>query len=593
MLKSSRIPSNDARPAKQLSGGCAVLFGLPFILAGLAVGWFAYYPGISGWWSARGWEEVPCQIENVNLQSKHSKKGSDTYQTTASYRYRYHGREFRGDKVGLFGGADNIGDFQQQAYEQMRTFEQQSRPFRCYVNPAHPEQSVLFRDLRWGLLLLTSIFPTLFPLIGGLVAVGGFMQARESAQVRCLAQQHPAEPWHWRKEWSGEMIRESKRGLVVILVVAGWIALVQAPLALAVTLSGELMKSFRSVFALLPSSLALIPLYFAWGRIQTRRALGNLSLRLKQMPTSPGSTLEGELCFDRALSPREVIQAQVLCQRTIITRSSKSTTTTKETLWEHTEMLSASEARRDLKGVMLPLHINIPRDLPCPRVGEASTQTQHEWSLRVTPSGGGKAAVLPLPIFRTTETPDITENDTAQKAELAAPTAEQLISRLRLRGVTAQFDAEGIPELFDCAPGRLRFLALFLLFFGIIWSTAFIALVSQGVPWIFRAIWGLSSPLIVGLGLWMLMHRRRVEFTRDELRVEHHIGRFYSWSEKYAPRHIIGFKYDSNMQSGSQIYYRVRAETTFGKMVTLVDGITGSITAETLVARLDDWRKRK
>lgn len=593
MLKSNPIPSNDVGAAKQLSAGCAALFGLPFILAGLAVGWFAYYPGISGWWAARGWEEVPCQIESVNMQSRQSKKGGATYQTTASYRYRYHGREFRGDKVGLFGGADNIGDFQQRAYEQMRAFEQQSRPFRCYVNPAHPEQSVLFRDLRWGLLLLTSIFPTLFPLIGGLVAVGGFMQARDSAQVRSLIQQYPAEPWRWRKEWSGEMIQESKKGLFAILMAAGWIALVQAPLVLALVLSGELMNSFRSVFALLPSSLALIPLYFALRRIQTHRALGNITLRLKQMPTSPGGILEGELYFDRALSPREVIQAQVLCQRTIITRSSKSTTTTKETLWEHTEMLSASEARRDLKGVVLPLRIAIPRDLPCSRVGETSTQMQHEWSLQVAPGGGGKATVLPLPIFRTTETPDITENDTTQGAELAAPTTEQLISRLRPRGVTAQFDAEGIPELFDCAPGRLRFAALFLLFFGIIWSTAFIALVSQGAPWIFRAIWGLSSPLIVGLGLWMLLHRWRVEFTRDELCMEHHLGRFYSWSEKYAPRHIIGFKYDSNMRSGSQLYYRVRAETTFGKMITLVDGITESITAETLVARLDDWRKRK
>jgi hypothetical protein len=46
------------------------------------------------------------------------------------------------------------------------------------------------------------------------------------------------------------------------------------------------------------------------------------------------------------------------------------------------------------------------------------------------------------------------------------------------------------------------------------------------------------------------------------------------------------------MQSGNQFYYRVLAEATFGKKKTLIDGITESVTAETLAKRLDDWRKR-
>jgi hypothetical protein len=36
----------------------------------------------------------------------------------------------------------------------------------------------------------------------------------------------------------------------------------------------------------------------------------------------------------------------------------------------------------------------------------------------------------------------------------------------------------------------------------------------------------------------------------------------------------------------------VRAETIFGKTKTLVDGITESVTAETLARRLDEWRKQ-
>jgi hypothetical protein len=63
------VLTSAVRPAKQLGGGCAVLFGLPFIVAGLAVGWFLYFPVISTWWSARGWEEVPCWIENAEMKA--------------------------------------------------------------------------------------------------------------------------------------------------------------------------------------------------------------------------------------------------------------------------------------------------------------------------------------------------------------------------------------------------------------------------------------------------------------------------------------------------------------------------------------------
>ena len=53
--------------------------------------------------------------------------------------------------------------------------------------------------------------------------------------------------------------------------------------------------------------------------------------------------------------PREVIQARLVCQRKITQRSGKSTSTTTENIWEHTQTLSASEARREMTGVALPL----------------------------------------------------------------------------------------------------------------------------------------------------------------------------------------------------------------------------------------------
>lgn len=579
-----------------MSGGCMLLFGLPFLLGGLAVGLFLYFPAMHDWWSARGWKEVPCWIENAEMKTSRGSKGGTTHKVEASYRYQYAGRTYHSEEVSFYGGSDNIGDFQQRTHAQIRAFAGKEQPFRCYVNPAQPEQAVLFRDLRWGLLLLMSVFPLIFPLVGGFVSFGLGAESRQTARDRKLQALHPGEPRRWRAEWSGETIQAAKHGLSAFLVVAGWIMLIQGPLALAIIVSGELMRAPLSALALLPCLLTWIPLSGAWQRLQTRRALGQPKLWLKQTPIRPGHMLEGELRLDRVLSLREAIQARLLCQRKITRRSGKNTSTVMELVWEHTQTLAAGEARRDMNGVALPLRVEIPRGLPCAVITDAAadtaSNTQHEWSLELTPSNGGKPATLPLPVFVTAEEAKLAEAEPAHLAEVTTPSTAQLVERLKFRGVQAAFDAQGIPTLIDSPPGQSRGAAIFLIFFGAVWFAIFIVLVKQAAPWPFRLIWGLSSPCILGMGLWTLLYHRRVVITPDELRIITSLASLYSWQETYAPRHLIGFKHDTNLQSGNQSYYRVRAETTFGKQRTLVGGISESIIAEELGKRLEEWRKR-
>lgn len=595
MLRSTR---SSVRSTKQLSGGCAVLFGLPFILAGLAVGAYMYFPMVSSWWSARGWEEVPCWIETAELKTSRGNKGGTNYAAEARYRYEFDRQKFHGDQVSLFGGSDNMGDFQKQAFRQIQLVKGKERQFRCFVNPSKPEQAVLFRDLRWGLLLMLSIFPTIFPLAGFAVSIGGWVQSRKRSINKKLAAKHPDEPWRWRSEWAGDSIQASKDGLPFILAVAGWILVVQLPLALAVVLEGELAKSALAFWALLPTCLAGIPLFFAWKRVKARRVLGRPSLQLKQLPARPGAALVGHLRFDRVLAPLSSISARVLCQRHITRRSGDSQTTAKETIWEHTETLSAAEGWRDANGATLPVNIEIPRGLPCSTVDEASIVTtegeQHVWTLEISSSQSGKPAILPLPMFVTEEEEEAEAKFTeTHPAVIAVLSTGDLISRLKARGLHAEFDSNGIPTSFDCPAGRNRGLSIFLLLFGTVWFAAFLFMEYQGAPLIFRLVWGISAPLILGLGVWMSLHSRRVEIRAGALRILNRLGPFYSWQESFEPRHLTGFTHESNMQSNNQFFYRVQAETIFGKKKTLFDGITESVTAEALAKRLEQWRKRE
>ncbi|WP_395743349.1 DUF3592 domain-containing protein [Prosthecobacter sp.] len=588
---------SSSRSSKPLSGGCAVLFGLPFILGGLAAG-FLYMPAIVSWWSARGWEEAPCWIEKAELKTSHSSKGGTSYRVEAVYRYEFHRHSYHGTQVSFFGGSDNMGDFQQQAFRELETAKNKGRPIHCYVNPSRPEQAVLFRELRWGVLLLMSIFPTLFPLAGALVAIGGGLQSRKAAKNAGLEARHPGEPWRWRTEWVGDAIRPSPDGLPFILAVAGWILLVQLPLALAVVLGGEMAKSPLAACALLPSLLALIPLYFAWKRIRSRRALGQPELRLKKLPLSPGQPLAGELKFARALAPSEVLRARILCERHITRNSGDSHATVEETIWEHTETLSSAMARRDVDGTTLPLSIAIPAGLPSSAVDQESIDNspgeRHVWTLKVSSEQmpGSKPVEFPLPVFATGNTVVDEEHAAQQEAGPPLLTSDDLSARLQARGLQVEFGPGGIPLVIDCPAARFRGAGIFLLVFAAIWSGGFAFLCHQGAPLLFRLFWGITSPLIFAGGVWTLLHSRRVEILAGGLHIANRLGPFFSWGESLEPRHITGFSHDTNMQSGNKFYYRVRAETIFNKKRTLVDGITESVTAETLAERFEEWRKR-
>jgi len=576
--------------AAGLGGGCAALFGSIFIFAGLAIGLFLYFPAILDWWKVRSWEEVPCRIESADVRVAHG-EDSTTYEAQAAYLYQYGGQSFRGERVGLMSGSDNFGDFQQRRADELRTARDEQRTMRCFVNPQNPSESVLFPDLRWGLLLLMSLFPTLFPLAGGFVAFGGIAMAREAAGVIARQRKMPDAPWKWKSEWAGEAITASRDGVLGLLALAGWILLVQTPLTAAVIVSGSLAESLQALFAFAPSALAFFPLKAVMRRLRLRRSLGKVSLVPQAWPLRPGEVLEGRLCFSHALSPMLPLAVRVRAVRKVTRGSGKNSSTSEETLWEHTETLSATEAQRDDRGCSLPLRIELTPDAPGtdvkPLIHVSHERSENLWTLEVLAGEHATPVKLPLPVFGEASS----EVREASNSPLATEmSTEQLQARLQATGVKVDFDAEGIPRSFECPPGRNRALAIFLLFFGTIWFGAMLMIFINDAPFLFRVVWGLSAPAILLFAFYLLIHHRRVDVV-EVLRIVNRVGPFYSKSEALEPRHVVQFIHDNYMRSGNTHLHRVRAETTFGKKLTLVDGITEEATAQKLSERLTLWKK--
>jgi len=82
----------------------------------------------------RSWEETRAQIDDIDLHSVHD-RDSTTHKVVAPYTYKFAGRHYTGERVGLSGLADNIGGWQIGTFQRLREAKGDGRPVVCYVDP--------------------------------------------------------------------------------------------------------------------------------------------------------------------------------------------------------------------------------------------------------------------------------------------------------------------------------------------------------------------------------------------------------------------------------------------------------------------------
>ena len=582
---------------KELSGGCLTLFGLPFLGAGLFMSWL-YFSGYTQWWSAQGWEEVPCWIESAEIESN-----GDTAKATATYRYAYAGRGYHGDRVSFQGGSDNIGDFQQEAHRELARYagkqpggaeldpQQDTRqPFRCYVNPANPAESVLYRTLRWPLQAFMAIFALTFPAVGAGLVLGSLFAMRITKREAALRERHPDEPWKWKAAWAESSIPESATPWnTALYLYTLWSGLVIVPLILTTALSGAFQKEGTSWLVLIFAALWAIPVWFTSQRLRHRSAVGVTRFEAQESPAWPGGTLHGAILLDKPPPPRALAEVSLVCEKRVTRKSGDGTSTTREKIWSHQESVAQDRITRDLAGFRLPVMFTLPADAPVSGPGEDAA-TEHVWKLDLRVAGTAIHSAFEVPVFRTAKSPGLIESAPASVPSILDDASADLPALLAARRIEATFDADGMPQSIVCPPARNVSSILFLILFNLIWTAAAVFLIKQHAPLIFRMVWPVSAAGIWVLIVWNILHKRTVTFSGTGLAVRNQLGPVI-WTQAFEKAYITGFSHDTNMSSNQTSFYRVRLESVLGKKKTLADGITEATTAQALVKRLDRWKK--
>ena len=169
----SIMAHNDAHRSINRIVGYMLLVATPFLSVGLFASWWS-----ASLWaeyaSMKHWVEVPAIIKTTELE-EHSARKSTRYEVFATYDYEYAKQRYSGSRVTLLSGLMNQGTFNRDAYKELKDHRVQQAPFRCYVNPNSPQESILYRDLPGFPLVQSTLLATVPGTIGMtllVVAVG-------------------------------------------------------------------------------------------------------------------------------------------------------------------------------------------------------------------------------------------------------------------------------------------------------------------------------------------------------------------------------------------------------------------------------------
>jgi hypothetical protein len=109
-------------------------------------------------WSARHWVATPIEVVDAGLyHSEAGDNGTTVGEAHATYRYRFGRFTYGGNRIGVhLEAADNMDGWQRSWARRLAAHP--DPPVTAWVDPAHPENAVLDRSLRWSLLLFHACF---------------------------------------------------------------------------------------------------------------------------------------------------------------------------------------------------------------------------------------------------------------------------------------------------------------------------------------------------------------------------------------------------------------------------------------------------
>jgi hypothetical protein len=370
--------------SKQLSPGCLLIFGLPFLLVGLGVaGW-----GVRSWVlyaQSASWQRLPATVLNVEFV-EHAGSDGDTYSVDATYKYDYGGTTYTGHRVGIMGGSSSSYGMHRRRYEELEAARQSGKPVTALANPHNPADALLYREAETWLFIMVP-FGLVFAAAGVLVIGLGVSTKLRQRKLVGIAAHDANRLWDARKDWAEGCVRAST--VKDMLIYWGWglgLSLFMSVFIIAVMKEGAPLfaKAIVGLFCLTAALMLLKAVTLTLREI----VQGTPVLYLSEVPVVPGRTVLGAV---RTHSPLRSERWQVRLRCFVPTTGKNTSSEDRERVARLTEQLRAaagqqrSWASSDWRGMcafnldlqpagdakldsagrsMLPVSIEVPAGVP-------------------------------------------------------------------------------------------------------------------------------------------------------------------------------------------------------------------------------------
>lgn len=556
------------------------LFSLPF--AGFGVGFFIFmvYPEFSDWVNTNSWQPVQATLVAAKLESN-SSNDSTTYKATATYQYFYNGQGYTSNRVALSTEADNIGSFQEDIGRRLEHDYQQKRPIQVWVNPENPQDAVISRDMRWGLLSIKMIFVVAFGGIGF-----GLMYAAVTSKVnkkqQSLQQEPDPQPWLKNKNWASPIIRSA--AIKTVWMMWGFAVVWNALSVPAATkLPEELQKGEYGILVILLFNLVgLGLLVFAIKKSLEWRRFGVTPLTMDPHPGAIGGHVGGQIDIKLPYQSEHKFKVTLSNIHSYVSGSGKNRSRHEKVKWQDLVTISGAPS---LQGTRLSFRFEVPGGL---RASEEHSDSYYKWNLNIEADlpGVDLNRQFEIPVFQTGEKSRFIDDS---RTSIDSNAMDQDLPVL----VQQQ---HGKTELYY-PPGRTKGMAIGLSSVGSIFLGIGIFLGYKfwigSDPEVMLGIMG-SVFFLIGFlldvgGIYTLVNALEVTIDTSGVKTVRKVLGIPIYQRNVGRHQVRDIQIKRGAQAGNTVYYSIFLVTIDSRQIKIGESFVGSSTAEEFAAQIKQW----
>ncbi len=560
--------------------GFLLLFCIPFAGVGTGFG-YVIVSSLIKCQAMKSWVEVPAVITQTNLDVN-SDSDSTSYKVTVTYTYVYNDKSYTGNKVSMHSGSDNIGSFQKKTYAELLKYKKSGEPFRCYVNPANPSESILFRTPRWEKLGFYMILTLIFGGFGyGLLygAIRGISTKRQEDQLKSLYQN---EPWLWKTQWKDGIIHsQSKAKLIGSIIFALFWNLISTPILFIIP--GELQKGNKPVLiGLLFPFVGIILAVWAIRNLLQWLKFGDSTFVMDIKPGVIGGPLKGKIHTKVNIKPENGFHLTLSCINRVATGSGKHHNTKEHIRWQDTCDIEREIYDYDPSRSVIPVLFQIPYDSP--ETNDDSPNNRTFWRLEISAQvpGVDYAASFEVPVFKTPESSKGFVLDRSSIAAYQAPFDPE--AAFKNEGIRVEPSITG-GKCYVFPADRNKGAAFSLFVFLLIMTGIMIFILKVKAPIIFPTVSGFFELILIWFFLDMLLFRSRVEVYHKSLSIEK--GIFSLKKNQLDFSDVDRFEIKSGMTNGNKLYYNLNVVLKGSKKHLIAKNLPSRHMAENLAKEME------